>query len=635
MRRMAVPGSNDAAVAAAWPGALPLLLERVTTLEDAVAALLSGALTEDGREGARREAHRLAGALGAFGVSAGSVVARDLETAFEVLPPQSAAPGLAERVLTLRRAVEAGPQAPAAGDGGVPRVLLAGLPSARSAPILREAEGRGWHVATAPAAPEPGAADVVLLDAGLPGLEDAVARLAGGGSAVALHVEGDVDRVGLVRAGARRLIGTGLPADAVVAELAGLAADRRGATSVLVVDDDPVSLQIVAAALRAAGHEVVVCGDALDFWTALERAQPDLVALDVQMPGADGFELCRALRADPRWRATPVLFLTATTSSAAVAELFAAGGDDYVPKPVQPDELVARVAGRIERMAGAGGADVDDVTGLLRRPAAEPRLRSLIALAGRLRHELTIAAIAVDGFATLPDPERDPALAALGRVARAALRPGDVGAFWGAGEVVLGMIGSDEHAVADRLQEAVGNLGGRSGSAGLAVHPRDGETVAALVAAASSARRGAEAAGGDRLALAGAPRGGTERVDVALVEDDGVLAQLVLDGLQVRGYSTRWIADGDEAARTLGGARPLLKADLVLLDWDLPARDGLTVLRGLAADGALAATRVIMLTARASQREILSALELGASDHVAKPFSLAVLMQRVERVLAR
>ena len=71
----------------------------------------------------------------------------------------------------------------------------------------------------------------------------------------------------------------------------------------------------------------------------------------------------------------------------------------------------------------------------------------------------------------------------------------------------------------------------------------------------------------------------------------------------------------------------------ILLDWDLPARDGLTVLRGLAADGTLATSRVVMLTARASEREILTALELGASDHIAKPFSLAVLMQRVERVL--
>jgi DNA-binding response OmpR family regulator len=135
--------------------------------------------------------------------------------------------------------------------------------------------------------------------------------------------------------------------------------------------------------------------------------------------------------------------------------------------------------------------------------------------------------------------------------------------------------------------------------------------------------------------MAGVAREGVEEVDIALVEDDGVLAQLVLEGLHTRGYTTRWIPDGDEAARLLGGARAPVKAKLVLLDWDLPARDGLTVLRGLAADGALAGTRVIMLTARASQREILSALEVGASDHVAKPFSLAVLMQRVQRTLGR
>jgi len=201
------------------------------------------------------------------------------------------------------------------------------------------------------------------------------------------------------------------------------------------------------------------------------------------------------------------------------------------------------------------------------------------------------------------------------------------------------MIGADEHDVRRLIAEAVEGVGGAdsslSGSAGLAEHPRDGDDLVALVAAASAARRDAEAQGGGRVAVAGAPAEGRKRVDVALVEDDEVLARLILDGLATRGYRTRWLRDGDEAAGELGGPRPPLKAGLILLDWDLPARDGLTVLRGLAADGTLAASRVVMLTARASQREILTALELGASDHVAKPFSLAVLMQRVERVLAR
>jgi DNA-binding response OmpR family regulator len=119
-----------------------------------------------------------------------------------------------------------------------------------------------------------------------------------------------------------------------------------------------------------------------------------------------------------------------------------------------------------------------------------------------------------------------------------------------------------------------------------------------------------------------------------LVEDDEALAGVVLHALGTRGYRTRVIPDGDEAAAQLGGARPALQAPLVLLDWDLPGRDGLTVLRGLAADGRLAHTAVIMLTARASEREVLAALDLGAADHVAKPISLPVLMQKVRRALA-
>jgi DNA-binding response OmpR family regulator len=114
-----------------------------------------------------------------------------------------------------------------------------------------------------------------------------------------------------------------------------------------------------------------------------------------------------------------------------------------------------------------------------------------------------------------------------------------------------------------------------------------------------------------------------------------VLAPLLIHALQTRGYRVRRIADGDEAARLLGGPRPEVRADLVLLDWDLPGRDGLTVLRGLAEDGGLVGTQVVMLTFRASEREVLSSLELGAVDHVAKPFSVPVLMQRVRRLLGQ
>jgi DNA-binding response OmpR family regulator/HPt (histidine-containing phosphotransfer) domain-containing protein len=632
-------GVEGDVLAAAWPAAVDEILARVATIEDAVAALLGGALDDDERDGARRAAHRLAGTLGTFGIATGSVIARELETALETAPAAAEAPQLAERALALRRSVESAPP-PAAEAAGL-RVVLAGLPGVRSGALMRAAADRGWRIATVAGAPETDDADVVVLDGGLPHLDALVARLADDGIAVAVLVDHEVDRVALVRAGARRLIPTAARPEAVVREVAELDGGRRaGAQTILAVDDDPVGLTVLRAALDGAGYDVETLDDPLGFWDALERARPDLVVLDVQMPGADGLDLCRGLRADPRWRDLPVLFLTATTSAPVVAELFAVGGDDYIPKPVQPLELVARVAGRLERMSQVRAAgELDDLTGLQRRGAAEPLLERLIALSARLGEPFAIVALSVDGAPTLAADDRDTALAVAGQAGRDVLRAGDVGGVWGGGELILGLAGRDGHdarsAAADVLAALRGADPALTASAGVAEHPRDGADPATLIAAASNARRDAEANGGDRVEVAGEPSGGRERADVVLVEDDAILARLILDALELRGYTTRWIDDGEDAAALLGGERPALQGDLVLLDWDLPAQDGLTVLRGLAADGVLAATKVVMLTARASQREVLTALELGATDHVAKPFSVAVLMRRVERVLER
>jgi CheY-like chemotaxis protein len=171
-------------------------------------------------------------------------------------------------------------------------------------------------------------------------------------------------------------------------------------------------------------------------------------------------------------------------------------------------------------------------------------------------------------------------------------------------------------------------------SAGMAQYPRDGADLAAVLEAARGAASAAARREDQRVLAHGWDAEQPDRVDIAVVEDDDALAGVLQHALATHGYRTRVVNDGDEAARLLGGARPGLVAPLVLLDWDLPGRDGLSVLRGLAADGRLGATRVVMLTARASEREVLAALELGASDHVAKPISIPGLMQKVRHALA-
>jgi diguanylate cyclase (GGDEF)-like protein len=662
---VAADGELQAELRRLWADARPAALKRVDLIDDAVAELMVGALADELRRDAEREAHKLAGSLGTFGVADGSRHARALEEALAAGPGAERAGELAEHAVALRHAIDSGAAGLAAADTAEEAdVVAVGLPRDRIAQLTAAAAPRGLAVA-ATDDPATVSAPVLLLDGTLPDLEHEIERLAGRDEAgpsiaVVLAADSPHDRVELVRRGACRLLPADAPADALVEALAGLVRRRTTVGRILAVDDDPTTLMVVRVMLERAGYEVAGVEDPLAFWAELERVRPDLVVCDVDMPELDGIALCRTLRADARWQSVPVLFLTAHTEAATVSELFAAGADDFVPKPVVGPELIARVGNRLERMALLRAVgDVDQVTGLLRREAAHGELENLLRLARRLRQPLWVAAVVIDGLGAvnrdLGHAIGDAALAEAGRALRAAFGADGVAARWGGGDLVVAMLGLSGHDARDRLGAVLeeirtARLGPDDGvrvtaSAGLAELATDGDAVDDLVTAALGAARVAHDAGGDRVATPadGGERetvvvdgdgAGAGRVDVALVEDDDVLAPLLLHALQTRGYRTEWLHDGDDAARRLGGERPELRADLIVLDWDLPSRDGLTVLRGLAADGSLVRTKVVMLTFRASEREILQTLELGADDHVAKPFSVPVLMQRVRRLLA-
>src|SRR5471032_3278840 len=113
--------------------------------------------------------------------------------------------------------------------------------------------------------------------------------------------------------------------------------------AILIVDDTPANLGLVVDSLSDQGFRVLV---ALDGEEALERAQfsrPDLILLDVKMPGIDGFETCRRLKMNEHTRDIPVIFMSSLTGIEDLVEGFAAGGADYVTKPVRIDEMMARI----------------------------------------------------------------------------------------------------------------------------------------------------------------------------------------------------------------------------------------------------------------------------------------------------
>jgi diguanylate cyclase (GGDEF)-like protein len=121
------------------------------------------------------------------------------------------------------------------------------------------------------------------------------------------------------------------------------------AETILVVDDDPDIARFVEVNLRSAGYDVSVAGDGAE---ALERAgeiRPDLVLLDVMMPRIDGFEVAQRLRKNPQTANTSIIMLTAKALSADKVTGLQSGADDYIIKPFDPIELLARVKGTLRR----------------------------------------------------------------------------------------------------------------------------------------------------------------------------------------------------------------------------------------------------------------------------------------------
>ena len=118
---------------------------------------------------------------------------------------------------------------------------------------------------------------------------------------------------------------------------------------ILIVEDSADIAELVRHYLERAGHDATVVASGRDALTRVRQAPPDLVVLDVMLPGMDGLQVCQALRAEPSTTRVPVLMLTARGEEADRVRGLELGADDYVTKPFSPKELVARVAALLRR----------------------------------------------------------------------------------------------------------------------------------------------------------------------------------------------------------------------------------------------------------------------------------------------
>ncbi|MCU1602409.1 MAG: diguanylate cyclase [Frankiales bacterium] len=255
---------------------------------------------------------------------------------------------------------------------------------------------------------------------------------------------------------------------------------------ILLADDSPTVRALAKLELEHAGYEVVEAGDGEETLRLARIRPPDVILLDVEMPQLDGYETVKALKSDPLTTHIPVVFLTGRVGPDDVVRALQLGGHDYLRKPPEPAELLARVGAalRVKQLQDelvARGDELermsrtDFLTGLNNRRHLEEALRRVGAGAKRHGYPVAVLIIDVDHFKQINDTfghsTGDEVLIATARRLEASLRTEDVLGRWGGEEflVILPHTAADAAGVlAERLRGVV---------AGTPVRTRAGEVT--------------------------------------------------------------------------------------------------------------------------------------------------------------
>jgi diguanylate cyclase (GGDEF)-like protein len=499
------------------------LESQMALFEQAIAQISTGTLDDELRSKAEAQAHRLIGSLGSFGLPQGSQVARQIEQLLRLESlGHNQAQQLEELVGQLKQVVENKPSTTNVAPDlktASGRLLVVDDDVVLTEQVKQEAIAWGLQVdvATNPIAARRAISqhppDVIVLDLSFPQTTEngliLLAELAPRTPSIPVLVMTGrnqlSDRVEVARLGGHAFLQKPItPEEILKAVTQELNRTQKAEAKVLIVDDDRHVLTALSSLLEPWGLHVTALAEPQQFWQVLSDCTPDLLILDIEMPGFSGIELCQVVRNDSRWSDLPVLFLSGHNDAEIVHQVFAVGADDYVHKPIVGPELIARILNRLERTRIRHRfAETDELTGTATRRKSIQDLERLLNLAERQNQPLCFTILDLDRFKQINDQygyeAGDRVLCLFGEHLRQLSRCEDVVARWSGEEFILGLYGITQQQGVKRLTgflktwrqqefiDAKNRTFHVTFSAGVAEYSQDGTNLQELYRAADAA----------------------------------------------------------------------------------------------------------------------------------------------------
>lgn len=463
------------------------LTDRIARIDAATNAITSGGFVAAGDcrnrpefKALLDEAHKLAGSAGSMGFDHLGRAAAALDVLMQALADRKQAPDttnwnqvsvLQSRVVALARDLSAADsslrmpegavQEPEEdwepGGGGGKTILSVGMPADDAGRLCSEIAPFGFILEAVEAVDELDSAvarpDVVAVLSGLPAsLLEKVSVVAetAGRPVIAFDDAGALpERVAAFRCGARAfLVAPFDAADLVDAVDRCIPGGQGEALRVLAIDDDEAMLSLYTYVLGAAGMEVRTESDPADALEAVAAFKPDLLVIDRKMPTYSGIEVAAAIRQQSSHTSLPVVFLSRETAAAARLESMTMGGDDYLTKPIDMDDLIGLVKARGARAREIKSLIVrDSMTGLHNHASFMTDLDHSLAMTARYGQPLSVAIIDIDFFKKVNDTwghqAGDAVLQSLSRLLRQRLRRSDLAGRLGGEEFAVLLPGTD------------------------------------------------------------------------------------------------------------------------------------------------------------------------------------------------